>query len=115
DGDGPIARAAHHDPLEAGLAADRLCHGLARGRRLRRGGAAGLFEAPLEALDAPTRVHELLLARVEGVALGADLDVQLRRGGTRGERVPTGAVNRREDVVGMDVGLHLEPRISEAG
>ena len=27
DGDGPVARAAHHDALEDGLAADRLRHG----------------------------------------------------------------------------------------
>src|SRR5262245_34247213 len=34
--------------------------------------------ATLEALDPATRVDQLLLARVEGVARGADLDVQLR-------------------------------------
>ena len=34
---------------------------------------AGLLEPALEPLDAAARVHELLLARIEGVALGADL------------------------------------------
>src|SRR5215218_11097441 len=39
--------------------------------------AAGSFEAALEPLDAPAGVNQLLLTRVEGVALGADLDVEL--------------------------------------
>src|SRR5437588_12689500 len=45
--------------------------------------AVGALQATLEALDAAARVHELLLARVERVALRADLDVQLglRRAG----------------------------------
>ena len=76
--------------------------------------AAGLLEAALEALDPAARVHELLLTRVEGVALRADLDVQLGRGRTRRERVAARAVNGREDVLGMDLGLHLESRIPEA-
>src|SRR5437660_10014380 len=41
-------------------------------------GALSALEALLEALDAPAAVHELLLARVERVAVRADLDVQLR-------------------------------------
>ena len=42
-------------------------------------GAPGLspLEAALEALDTPAGVDELLLARVERVAVRADLDVQL--------------------------------------
>src|SRR6266540_7461186 len=40
--------------------------------------AAGLLEPALEALDTAARVHQLLLARVERVAVRADLDVQLR-------------------------------------
>src|ERR1051325_4927094 len=49
---------------------------------------AGPLETPLEALDAAAGVEELLLARVERVAVGADLDVELglRRAGR--ERVP---------------------------
>jgi hypothetical protein len=38
-------------------------------------GPAGLLEAPLEALDATAGVHELLLAGVERMALGTDLDM----------------------------------------
>src|SRR6059058_4944609 len=82
--------------------------------RLAAARAAGLLEAALEALDTAARVHQLLLARVERVALAADLDVQLRLGGTRLERVPAGAVHVREDVLGVDVGLHAPARIAEA-
>src|SRR5207253_1574072 len=59
-------------------------------------------------------VHQLLLARVERVALAADLDVQLRLRGTRLERVPARAVHVREDVLRVDVGLHAPARIAEA-
>src|SRR5262249_50778907 len=73
-----------------------------------------LLEAALEARHAAAGVDDLLLPRVERVALRADLDVQLglRRAGH--ERVAARAVHRREDVLGMDVGLHREPRIPEA-
>ena len=48
---------------------------------LRRLGGRGLLLGvpALEALDAATGVNELLLARVEGVALRAELDTQRRR------------------------------------
>src|SRR4051812_9188437 len=77
-------------------------------------GALCALEPLLEALDAAARVHELLLARVERVAVRAHLDVQLRRGGTRLERVPAGAGHRRDHVLGMDVGLHRLARIAAA-
>ena len=78
----------------------------------RRG--AGLLEPALEALDPTAGVHELLLARVERVAVGADLDVELglRRAGR--ELVAARARDVREDVLGMDVGLHRPARIAEA-
>src|SRR4051812_31873588 len=68
----------------------------------------------LEALDPAARVHELLLARVERVAVGADLDVQLGLGGARLERVPAGAGHVREHVLGMDTGFHRPAKIAEA-
>src|SRR5690348_6950327 len=77
-------------------------------------GALGALEPALEALDPSTGVHELLLARVEGVALGADLDVQLRLGRVDLKRVPAGARHRGEHVIGMDTGLHRPPRIAAA-
>src|SRR5436190_23091719 len=40
-------------------------------------GALGALQALLEALDPAAGVHELLLARVERVAVRADLDVEL--------------------------------------
>src|SRR4051812_46252424 len=63
--------------------------------------------APLEALDAATRVEELLLARIERVAVRADLDaeVALRASGLEG--VPAGAVDRRDLVIGVRVRLHV--------
>src|SRR5581483_2449307 len=83
-------------------------------RLLRPLGALGALEPALEALDPSTGVHELLLARVEGMALGADLDVELGLGRADLERVPAGARHRREHVIGMDTGFHRAPRIAAA-
>ena len=72
---------------------------------------AGALEPALEALDATAGVDELLLARVEGMARRADLDMELglRRPGD--ELVAARAANGRKDVIGMNVSLHqLEPR-----
>src|SRR6266542_5097673 len=77
-------------------------------------GAAGLLEAPLEALDAAAGVDELLLPRVERMAVRADLDVQLGLGGPHLELVPARAANGRQYVLGMDVGLHSPARIATA-
>src|SRR3954452_24317969 len=65
-----------------------------------------LAAAALEAVDPSAGVHELLAARVEGMAVRADLDVDLalRRAGR--ELVPAGAADVRLDVLGMDFGLH---------
>src|SRR5438105_1429405 len=75
---------------------------------------AGALEAALEALDPAARIHELVLARVERVAVRADLHVQLGLRGARLERVPAGAGHVREHVVGMDAGLHGPARIAAA-
>src|SRR5436190_19452482 len=69
-------------------------------------GALSTLEALLEALDASAAVHELLLARVERVAVRAHLDVQLRLGRPRLECVPARARHRRKNVLGVDVSLH---------
>src|SRR5215218_11096004 len=68
--------------------------------------AAAAGGAPAEALNAAAGVHELLAARVEGMAVRADLDVQLRLRGTRPELVAAGAADVRGDVLGMNVCLH---------
>src|SRR6187397_3437599 len=87
---------------------------LLKARGLSAGGAAGALEATLEALDPAARVHQLLLARVERVAGGAHLDVQLRLRRAGHELVAARAGDVRDDVLGMDVGLHEPARIPEA-
>src|SRR5436305_12622883 len=67
---------------------------------------AGALEAALEALDAAAGVDQLLLARVEGVASRADLNVQLGFRRARDELVAARAANGREDVLGVNVSLH---------
>src|SRR6266508_1583259 len=71
------------------------------------GAPAGLLQPALEPLHASAGVHELLLARVERVALGADLDVEIALGRARLEGVPARAGHRGENVLGMSVGLHV--------
>src|SRR5258705_6629473 len=73
---------------------------LGGGARRAPGGAA------LEALDAATGIDELLAARVERMAVRADLDVDLGLGRSRRELVSAGAADVRLDVLGMDLGLH---------
>ena len=53
---------------------------------------ARLGEAALEALDAATGIDQLLLAGVEGMALAADFDVDLRLGVTGVDHVAAGKV-----------------------
>src|SRR5215212_4764081 len=77
--------------------------------------AAAAGGAPAEALDAAAGVHELLLARVERVAVRADLDVDLRLRRAGHELVATRASHVRINVVGMDLGLHGYTKCSEAG
>ena len=70
---------------------------------------ADRIRAVLEALDAPTGVHQLLLAREERVAGAAQLHVQLRHGGLGREAVAAGAGTGRLAVLGVDVWLHESP------
>src|SRR3954451_2177215 len=69
-------------------------------------GALPLGGAALEALDATAGVDQLLLARVERVAVRADLHVHVALGRAGRERVPARARHGRLDVLGMDFGLH---------
>src|SRR5215471_4013564 len=75
---------------------------------------AGLLEPALEALHPTARVDELLLPRVERVALRADLHVELRLRRAGPELVAARARHVREDVVGMDVSFHRLARIPAA-
>src|SRR5438874_2184314 len=85
----------------------------ARGREvgplpLGRRGRLALVLA-LEPLDAARRVHELLLARVERVALRAHFDANVGSGGPSLDDLAAGARNRRVDVVRMNTSLHGPP------
>src|SRR5690606_2509576 len=59
-----------------------------------------------ETLHPAGRVDQLLLARVERVAVGADIRGDLALGGTSRESVATGAFHHGRGVYGMDVFLH---------
>ena len=63
--------------------------------------------ALLEAIDAPAGVDELLLAGVEGMALGSDFDFQLALDGAGLESLTAGAPDDTLTVSGMDVFLHV--------
>src|SRR4029450_3742870 len=81
-----------------------------RPRRSRRsggrlGGLAVAVAAP-EALDTAAGVNQLLLAGVEGVALGADVDPQLRHGGAGRELLTARAAHGGPLVLGVDALLH---------
>ena len=69
-------------------------------------GPAGLLEPPLEALDPAAGVHQLLLARVERVAVRAHLDVQLGLRAARDELVAAGAATAAALLAGK---VELEP------
>src|SRR6266536_496426 len=75
---------------------------------------AGLLEPPLEALDPAAGVHQLLLPRVERVAVRADLDVQVGLGRARHEFVAARAAHGGDDVLGMNAGFHCSARIAAA-
>ena len=67
-----------------------------------------LAVALLEAGDSAAAVEDLLLAGVEGVALGADLnhDVAALLGASGLERITAAADHGGLDVGGMNAGLH---------
>src|SRR2546423_3786842 len=89
-----------------------------RGREFRRAlaaaGAAGARLAALKALHSAAGIDQLLAARVERVAVGADLDVELGLGRARGELVAACTADVRLDVLGVDTGLHLKTKFRGA-
>ena len=62
--------------------------------------------ALLELIHTAAGVHQLLLAGVERVALGADFNLQLLLGGAGGEGFTAYAANDCLTVLGMDAFLH---------
>ena len=68
----------------------------------------GLFdiETLLEAIHASTGIDQLLTAGVEGVALGANFDLQLALDGAGFERLTAHATDGRLAIFGMDLLFH---------
>ena len=64
-------------------------------------------ELLVEAADAATGVHHLLLAGEEGVTLGANFHADVLLGGASLDHVAASAPNGGLLVIGMDTCLHL--------
>ena len=61
----------------------------------------------VETINTSTGVNQLLLAGIERVALGADLNADVLLGGAGRKDVATGTANRGLFVLGMDTFLHV--------
>ncbi len=68
--------------------------------------ATGLGVALAELLDAPCRIHELLLACIEWMASATDFDLQLSDRCARVKRAAATASNLAGHVFGMNSVLH---------
>ena len=64
-------------------------------------------ETLVEAINASTGVNQLLLAGIEGVALGADFNTDLLLGRASGKSITASATDGGLLVVGMDTFLHF--------
>src|SRR5437667_2163791 len=73
-------------------------------RELRRRGLAPVL--PLEALDTTRGVHELVLPGIEGMALRADLHVDVGPGGAGANHLSASARDGRIHIVRMNAHLH---------
>jgi hypothetical protein len=71
------------------------------------GATATLAGSAHEALDLATRVHEALVAREEGVALGANIYAHVRLRRTRSKRIAACAVHVGFDVFWMNSCFHV--------
>jgi len=80
-----------------------------RTRSNRRAGSGRLLRRRVllaEAFHATGHVHDLVLARIERVACGANVGRETTARGSSDDDRATSAVDRRHHVVGMDVLLH---------
>lgn len=66
----------------------------------------------VEPINASTGIDQLLLASVEGMALGADFNLNVLLRGTGRENVATGTADRSLFVLGMDTFLHVVSPLS---
>ena len=64
-------------------------------------------ETLIEAINASTGVNQLLLAGIERVALGADLNTNVLLGRTSGKDIAAGTADGVLFVLGMDTFLHF--------
>ena len=64
-------------------------------------------ESLVEPIDASTGVDQLLLAGIERVALGADLNTDVLLRGAGRKDIATGTANGGLFVIGMDTFLHF--------
>ena len=64
-------------------------------------------ESLVETINTSTGVNQLLLAGIERVALGADLDTNFLLSGTGCKSVATSATDRGLFVLGVDTFLHI--------
>ena len=64
-------------------------------------------ESLVETINTSTGVNQLLLAGIERVALGADLNADVLLGGAGRKDVATSTANRGLFVIGMDTFLHV--------
>ena len=64
-------------------------------------------ETLVETVNTSTGVNQLLLAGIERVALGADLNADVLLGGASRKDIATGTANSSLFVIGMDTFLHV--------
>ena len=65
------------------------------------------IESLVETINTSTGVNQLLLAGIERVALGADLNTDVLLGRTSSKDIATGTANGGLFVIGMDTFLHF--------
>lgn len=95
-------------PLDLSCASQRVRESVSE--RQGRASARLLAELLSEPLDAPSSIHEALLPGEEGMALRADVRVNLGLSGSSLERIAAGALHSRRMVFRMDIGFHVKPR-----
>ena len=67
----------------------------------------GQIKPLLEAVNAAARVHQLLLARIEGMAVAANFNADGRACGARFKRVPARAGHGAVVILRMDAVFHV--------
>ena len=71
-----------------------------------------LLQTTQEGINAAFCVNDTLFTRIEGMAVGADVDLEDRLGAAGLERMAASAADVRRAVLGVDAFLHDGPRLS---